>query len=566
MPKKVNIEKMIADAIEYHGDHYSFENFTYSGNKKFCTITCKYHGDFQIRAGQFFNPSSLTGCRKCGIIKNSKSKKLDREEVFDRIYKKFNNAFNIDTESYTLVNSPLTCICPKHGEFVTSANRLLNPKMKYGCNYCATEHGSKKLKLSDSVLEERLLGKYPSFKFDMSTYTAVNKNIKYVCPDHGIMFSTPKNLLRDDVKHGCIKCSHDSNAEKLLLTADQINERLINRFNGKIKFLKFPKNDDGMHTFECLHHGKFENLLFNVLQPNNVHGCRKCSRMGNSKFEEGIKLYLSQISHSIQRGNRKVIKPQELDFVLNNEIAIECNGNYWHSELQGKAKNYHLNKTEKCNESNIRLIHIREDEWEHKSDIVKSRLSNILHSDNIKKYHARKLIVKIVSKKNEMQFLVDNHIQGKCPSSLAIGLYDGVELLSIMTFGKSRFNKNYEYELIRFCSKNFTLVRGAASRLFSYFIKNYDPKSIVSYSDRAWNTGKLYESLGFEFSHNSTPNYKYFHRSSVLHLMSRQKFQKHKLSNILEHYDSNKTEWENMQDNNYDRIWDCGNSVYVWMK
>ena len=32
----------------------------------------------------------------------------------------------------------------------------------------------------------------------------------------------------------------------------------------------------------------------------------------------------------------------------------------------------------------------------------------------------------------------------------------------------------------------------------------------------------------------------------------------------LDQFDSNLTEWENMQLNNYDRIWDCGNISYKY--
>ena len=47
-------------------------------------------------------------------------------------------------------------------------------------------------------------------------------------------------------------------------------------------------------------------------------------------------------------------------------------------------------------------------------------------------------------------------------------------------------------------------------------------------------------------------------------LHSRHKFQKHKLESILNIYDHNLTEAQNMFDNGYRRIWDCGNLVYIW--
>ena len=44
---------------------------------------------------------------------------------------------------------------------------------------------------------------------------------------------------------------------------------------------------------------------------------------------------------------------------------------------------------------------------------------------------------------------------------------------------------------------------------------------------------------------------------------NRVKFQKHKLSNLLESYDPSETEWENMKKNGYDRIWDCGTMMWI---
>jgi hypothetical protein len=79
----------------------------------------------------------------------------------------------------------------------------------------------------------------------------------------------------------------------------------------------------------------------------------------------------------------------------------------------------------------------------------------------------------------------------------------------------------------------------------------------------------MYENLGFKLTHYSNPNYVYVKAgkiTQITELFSRQKFQKHKLSKLLEIYDENLSEWENMQLNGYDRYWDCGNAVYVWNK
>ena len=138
------------------------------------------------------------------------------------------------------------------------------------------------------------------------------------------------------------------------------------------------------------------------------------------------------------------------------------------------------------------------------------------------------------------------------------------ELVAVMTFSKARFS-DAEYELQRFCSKVGFVIYGAASKLLKYFRNEYKGR-IISYANRRWSTGNLYKKLGFDFIHDSEPNYFYFKNygcSSKFVLESRNKYQKHKLINILEKYNNKLSEWDNMTLNGYDRIFDSGNKVYM---
>jgi len=78
-----------------------------------------------------------------------------------------------------------------------------------------------------------------------------------------------------------------------------------------------------------------------------------------------------------------------------------------------------------------------------------------------------------------------------------------------MTFGKCRFDKKHEWEMLRFCCKLGWHIPGAAGKLLKHFERTYRPKSLVSYADRRWSTGNLYKALGFSFVRNSPPNYWY---------------------------------------------------------
>jgi hypothetical protein len=130
-----------------------------------------------------------------------------------------------------------------------------------------------------------------------------------------------------------------------------------------------------------------------------------------------------------------------------------------------------------------------------------------------------------------------------------------------MNFGKPRFNKKYDWELLRYCTKKYTTVVGGASRLFDFFKRNY-AGSIISYCDLRYSTGQLYQLLKMKLLHQSAPNY--FYTKDCIVLESRNKYQKHKLVKLLSNFDPNLTEAQNMFNNGYRRIWDCGNLVYVF--
>jgi len=133
-----------------------------------------------------------------------------------------------------------------------------------------------------------------------------------------------------------------------------------------------------------------------------------------------------------------------------------------------------------------------------------------------------------------------------------------------MSFDRSKFNKEYQWELSRFCNKLNTSVIGGASKLLKYFIEVYNPNNIVSYSDKSWSTGNLYDKLKFEKIKESKASY-YYVDKITLEKFHRFSFRKDKLKQMG--YDISKTEDEIMKEmNKYFKIWDCGKVVWLWVK
>lgn len=272
---------------------------------------------------------------------------------------------------------------------------------------------------------------------------------------------------------------------------------------------------------------------------------------------------------TIIQNSRNLIPNSNIEADLyfpDSNFVIEHDGAYWHC-TKHKPKNYHQQKKLKFLENSIDMISIWDFEWVNslKRDIILSMISNKVNQ-NITKIRASKCDIKEVNHIQAKNFLDENHIQGFSACSIRYGLYLDGELIATMTFAKPRFNKKYDYEMIRFCVKKYTRIYGAASKLFKRFKEDYPNSSVISYCDLRYGNGRMYEKLEFEQSHISAPNYVWSDSNGSV-IYKRYETQKHKLSNILkENFDINISEKKNMENNGYIQLFDCGNLVYTYIQ
>lgn len=337
-------------------------------------------------------------------------------------------------------------------------------------------------------------------------------------------------------------------------------ERLIRKLPINYKIIKYDKE---AHTLQCPtgHIFDIQEQMITIRLNMNVEICNVCNPY--ETYQESQKELYDFIKNNYDKkilvNARSIIKEYELDIYLPDvNLAFEFNGIYWHSELH-IGNNYHFNKTKKCEESGIHLIHIYEDDWNYKQEIIKSRILNLLGKTRIK-ISARKTIIKEIVYSACEIFLTENHIQGNTISKVRLGLFYKNELVSVMTFGKSRFEDGIE--LIRFCNKLNTSVVGGANKLFTYYKNKYSPCKIISYADRSWTTRlniTLYDVLGFEFEKETAPNYYYVVKSEK---KSRFGFRKSNL--IKQGFDEDKSEADIMSERKIYRIYDSGSFKYTW--
>ena len=238
----------------------------------------------------------------------------------------------------------------------------------------------------------------------------------------------------------------------------------------------------------------------------------------------------------------------QYDFKVDN-ILIEINPYSTHSSIE---KDYHLRKSNVAKENGYHCIHIWD--WDNIDAII-----NLLKRKE-ESIGARKCIVKEVSVKEARSFLNKYHIQGYAKDDIRLGLYHGSELVSIMTFGKPRYNKNFEYELVRYCSS--INVTGGSSRLFKHFLNKYKPKSICSYCDLSKFKGETYSLLGFKLRSISSPAVHWYngHRHITDNLLRQWGFDN--LFNTS--YGKGTSNRDLMLSHGFVEIYDCGQATYEY--
>ena len=285
----------------------------------------------------------------------------------------------------------------------------------------------------------------------------------------------------------------------------------------------------------------------------------------SNKEQDVFNFIKSIYNGKVEQSNRKLISPFELDiYIPEKKLAIEFNGVYWHSSVDNSMNDYHLTKTEMCEKQGVQLLHIFENEWNSKQDIWKSLIANKLGICE-ERIFARKCEVGEIPLKEAKDFFDKTHLQGKLQHGNALGLYYKDELVSCIAYGNSRFEKDTT-EIFRFSNKLNMMIVGGFSKLFSKI--KYDGK-IVSYANRRWSTGNLYEKCGFDFVSKSMPNYFIVDKiNNDWNLLSRQQFQKHKLKDhhMITLFDETKTERENLMLNNIRKIYDAGNLKYQYQQ
>lgn len=269
---------------------------------------------------------------------------------------------------------------------------------------------------------------------------------------------------------------------------------------------------------------------------------------------------------------RRLLDNKDIDiYIPEYNLGIEYNGSVYHATLGrihggGLPKLYHQQKFLSAKEKGINLISIFDVDWRNNQDKIVSVLKGYLGLNQ--SIYARKCNVVEVQYQDAKEFCDKYHLQGFSRyAKINIGLEYNDQLISLMSFGNYRLkeSKEGEYELHRFVTMDGYSVVGGASKIFKYFLDNYNPKSILSYSDNDYFSGSVYERLGFENLGQVEPGYYWFKPPNIM--LKREQCQVHKLKELYpDLYDDTAPNKENdiMLKLKYCKVYRSGNTKWLW--
>lgn len=276
-------------------------------------------------------------------------------------------------------------------------------------------------------------------------------------------------------------------------------------------------------------------------------------------FEElGYEVVLEK---SINRSGYDLYLPEknlfiEINPTITHQSTTEINTHF--GKIHPRERLYHRNKSTLARENGYDCFMIWD--WDDPQKV----LNSFVKKDEVK---LKDCIIKEVNDiKIINEYLNNWHYQGTCKGqNICIGLYYKDELISLMTFGKSRYNKKFQYEWLRYTSSK--IVHRGVSAMFKYFVDKYNPESIISYCDKSKFNGKMFEYLNFICNKQPNPSCHYYNTKTFKHytLNEVNKLGACRILDIPQiDRSTGKTNNDIMLENGYLEVYDCGQATYVW--
>jgi len=314
-----------------------------------------------------------------------------------------------------------------------------------------------------------------------------------------------------DIKRKCENTMLEKYGHKFSNQIKKIHKKIIeNGLKTRIKTIKQKysnildivgtnytvKCDNGCnHSFEIDSFNFYQRIRYNTIICSI---CNPIDKHSSGKEINFIKFITDNYSGETI-SNYRILNGKEIDiFIPELKIGFEFNGLYWHSD-EFKDNDYHKNKVDVAKLKGIKLLHVYEDDWFYKNDIIKNdilRLLKPLKKDKINIFETNQNISSLYVSNNNLYGYEKSGIN-ICASNLD---NDIISMISIKRI-KGKF------EIVRLTGDEYF------DELFYYFIKKYKPNNVFGYVNKDWNIYNFFETNNFIIENESEPSFQYLFKT-----------------------------------------------------
>lgn len=298
MSKRKTTEEFIADARKVHGDKYDYSKSEYRGSDSKVCVICPTHGEFWPTANNHIRGS---GCPQCV------GRTVTKERFIEKAREVHGDKYDYSKVEYVNSMTPVTIICPNHGEF------MLTPTSHLCGNGCSECSGNVRLTTERFIRKAREL--YGD-KYDYSKAQVVGNNktkVCVICRTHGEFWVSPNAHLRGSECPTCYGTPKYTTAQYIHL-ASQVH-------HGKYDYSRIKYNGVA-HKIEivCPEHGVFWQNAGAHLRGSQ---CPACSNV--EKITEEVFFRRAPIIHENKYDYSKIKFSTVNDFVT---IICPLHGEY----------------------------------------------------------------------------------------------------------------------------------------------------------------------------------------------------------------------------------------------
>lgn len=542
--KLLTKEEFIAKARLMHKGKYDYSLMDYKGLEEKILLICPCGHKFWQLAGSHLEGR---GCWECSYELRAKNQTNDLNHFLEKAKETHGDKYDYSESVYKGSGDFITIRCKKHNR--TFDQIAINHMRGAECPYCNQEQNIERLSLTNEEFIQQAKEVHGN-KYDYShvSYAGLKEEVSILCFSHGLFSQLGSVHIRGS---GCPKCGEETLRKKLTYTTEEFIEKAKNKHGNLFDYSKTQYTGIQENVLIKCNFHNFEFWQTPLSHLNSIYACPKCAA-SSSSLETFIENFLKHNNISYRERDRKLIKPYELDFVIpSHNLAIECNGIFWHSEKHGKDCKYHVNKLKKCEKQGVRLIQILENEIKESPKLVLGYLRSIL---GLKKYKidSEKCEIKLIGADIASKF-IQKYSFNDSKIGINLGLCYKGRLVSLMCFSHPSNQK--KCKLLGYYTLNNFAIKNGATKLLKYFEDTYKPNKILVSIDRRWFDGSFFNSLGFSLQRKSKPLGWYFlNNASKFNLISE--------SEITKTLSKNRLTLEDAQSEGYNRIWDCGHLIF----